>query len=167
MVAAIQVKQPNMFVPRNNVSRTTIGRPSGISAEGLIERISVPQDSTDPRALDIGAYSDSIADVELRDAVADVAALLSLHGNVIRDLDARRSRWRPGRRSPHPDIVLSAAGRRPQWTRSANPAVTLPVGTTARGRTLAVRLTARPGLGHTLLDLARIIDADMAQGRRV
>ncbi|AGM07560.1 hypothetical protein AB0E55_16230 [Amycolatopsis keratiniphila] len=126
----------------------------------------MPQDPNDRRALDIGAYSDSITDIELRDAVADVAALLSLHGNVIRDLDARRSRWRPGRRSPHPDIVLSAAGRRPQWTRSANPEVTLPVATTARGRTLAVRLTARPGLGHTLLDLARIIDADMAPERR-
>lgn len=110
--------------------------------------------------MDIGAYSDSIADTELRDAVADVAALLSLHGNVIRDLDARRSRWRRRRPAPRPDIVVSVPGHRPQWTRRPGPEVTLPVGTSRRGRLLAVRLTARPGFGRELLRLAVIIDAD-------
>ncbi|MFD8494806.1 hypothetical protein [Amycolatopsis sp. NPDC059657] len=112
--------------------------------------------------MDIGAYSDSIADTELRDAVADVAALLSLHGNVIRDLDARKSRWRRGRRSPRPDIVVSVPGHRPQWTRRPGAEVTLPVGVTRRGRTLAVRLTASPGFGSELLRLAVIIDADQS-----
>jgi hypothetical protein len=109
-------------------------------------------------AMEIGAYSDSIADPELRDAVADVAALLSLHGNIIRDLDARRSRWRRDRRDYRPDIVVSVPGHRPQ--RTHGPEVILPVGIAGSGRELAVRLTARPGLGRELLNLAGIIDAD-------
>ncbi|WP_370944623.1 hypothetical protein AB5J62_36645 [Amycolatopsis sp. cg5] len=112
--------------------------------------------------MDIGAYSDSIADTELRDAVADVAALLSLHGNVIRDLDARKSRWRRRGHAPRPDIVVSVPGHRPQWTSRPGAEVTLPVGTTTRGRTLAVRLTARPGFSRELLRLAVLIDADQS-----
>jgi len=117
---------------------------------------------------EIGAHSDSIADTELRDAVADVAALLSLHGKKILDLDAGRPTLRDklrglDRRHPvwaakSPDIVVSASGQRPQWT---NPAVTMPVGTGSRGRTLAVRFTARPGLDRDVLDLARLVDADL------
>lgn len=103
----------------------------------------------------IGAHSDSIADRELRDAVADVAALLSLHGNVVLDLDAggRRSRM------PHTDVVVSAAVDRPQWTGTA---VTLPVGTDRRGGPLTVALTAGPGFEGTVLELARLVEADAA-----
>jgi hypothetical protein len=115
-------------------------------------------------AWEIGAHSDSIADIELRAAVADVAALLSLHGKNILDLDAGRPtlrdklRRRPAPAVTRPDIVVSAAGQRPQWT---NPTVTMPVGTGSRGRTLAVRFTARPGLDRDMLDLARLVDADL------
>jgi hypothetical protein len=117
----------------------------------------VPQlarDGEPPRAA-IGAHSDSIADLELRDAVADVAALLSLHGNVVLDLDAG------GRRGvvTRPDVVVSAGVDRPQWT---EPAVTLPVGTALRGGPLTVALTAGPGFEGTLLDLARLVEADAA-----
>jgi hypothetical protein len=111
-------------------------------------------------AMEIGAYSDSIADPELRDAVADVAALLSLHGNIIRDLDAKGSRWRREARDHRPDIVVSVPGHRPQ--RTHGPEVILPVGIARSGRDLAVRLTARPGFGRELLDLAGIIDADQS-----
>jgi hypothetical protein len=114
--------------------------------------------------MDIGAYSDSIADPELRDAVADVAVLLSLHGNVILDLDARRSRWRREGRAHRPDIVVSVPGHRPQ--RTHGPEVTLPVGTAGSGRELAVRLSARPGFGRELLDLAGIITADQSASSR-
>ncbi len=110
--------------------------------------------------MEIGAYSDSIADPELRDAVAAVASLLSLHGNIVRDLDAGRSRWRRDRRGHRPDVVVSAPGHGPQ--RTHGPEVVLAVGIAGDGRELAVRLTARPGLGRELLDLAGIIDADQA-----
>jgi hypothetical protein len=103
----------------------------------------------------IGAHSDSIADRERRDAVADVAALLSLHGNVVLDLDAGGRR----RRSPRPDVVVSAGVDRPRWT---EPAVTLPVGTDRRGGPLTVALTAGPGFEGTLLELARLVEADAA-----
>ncbi|MDX3191484.1 hypothetical protein PV458_24000 [Streptomyces sp. MN03-5084-2B] len=103
----------------------------------------------------IGAHSDSIADRELRDAVADVAALLSLHGNVVLDLDAGGRRHRPGR----PDVVVSAGVDRPQWT---EPAVTLPVGRNRRGTPLTVALTADPRFEAALLELARLVEADAA-----
>jgi hypothetical protein len=103
----------------------------------------------------IGAHSDSIADRELRDAVADVAALLSLHGNVVLDLDAGGRR----RATARPDVVVSAGVDRPQWT---EPAVTLPVGTDRRGGPLTVALTAGPGFEGTLLELARLVEADAA-----
>lgn len=103
----------------------------------------------------IGAHSDSIADRELRDAVADVAALLSLHGNVVLDLDAGGRRSRPAR----PDVVVSAGVDRPQWT---EPAVRLPVGTGRRGVPLTVALTAGPSFEGTLLELARLVEADAA-----
>jgi len=103
----------------------------------------------------IGAHTDSIADRELRDAVADVAALLSLHGNVVLDLDAGGRRHRP----PRPDVVVSAGVDRPQWTA---PAVTLPVGTGRRGGPLTVALTAGPGFEAALLELARLVEADAA-----
>jgi hypothetical protein len=108
-----------------------------------------------PASPAIGAHSDSIADRELRDAVADVAALLSLHGNVVLDLDAG------GRRRPvtRPDVVVSAGVDRPQWTGTA---VTLPVGTDRRGGPLTVALTAGPGFEGTLLELARLVEADAA-----
>jgi hypothetical protein len=107
----------------------------------------------------IGAYSDSIADLELRDAVADVAALLSLHGTVILDLDAGRSRWR---RTPRPDIVVSG-GQRP--SRPAGAEVSLPVGPDSTGRPMVVRLTASPGFEHILLELARIVELDQRPAR--
>lgn len=110
--------------------------------------------------MEIGAYSDSIADPELRDAVADVAALLSLHGNIIRDLDARRSRWR-GRGV---DILVSAPGHRPQGTHKL--AVTVPAGIAESGRELTVRLSARPGFGRELHDLAGIVTADQVASSR-
>jgi hypothetical protein len=103
----------------------------------------------------IGAHSDSIADRELRDAVADVAALLSLHGNVVLDLDAGGRRHQPAR----PDVVVSAGSGCPQWT---EPAVTLPVGTDRRGGPLTVALTAGPGFEGALLELARLVEADAA-----
>ncbi|MDQ3577225.1 MAG: hypothetical protein M3443_06420 [Actinomycetota bacterium] len=115
--------------------------------------------------LDIGAHSDSIADIELRDAVADVAALLSLHGNTVRDLDAGKSPplfgWRrpTGRRIPPPDITVSSVGESPQWI---NPMVSLVAGSTRRGRPLVVRFTGRPGLERDLLDLARLVQIDVA-----
>ncbi|MCR6485711.1 hypothetical protein M8542_23075 [Amycolatopsis sp. OK19-0408] len=112
----------------------------------------VPRLGGEPSRAAIGAHSDSIADRELRDAVADVAALLSLHGNVVLDLDA-------GGRSPRPDVVVSAARDRPEWT---EPAVTLPVGTDRRGGPLTVALTAGPGFESTLLELARLVEADAA-----
>ncbi|SEF26008.1 hypothetical protein SAMN05421837_10341 [Amycolatopsis pretoriensis] len=111
----------------------------------------VPRLGGEPSPAAIGAHSDSIADRELRDAVADVAALLSLHGNVVLDLDAG------GRH--HPDVVVSAAVDCPQWT---EPAVTLPVGTGRRGGPLTVALTAGPGFEGTLLELARLVEADAA-----
>jgi hypothetical protein len=111
--------------------------------------------------MEIGAYSDSIADPELRDAVAEVAALLSLHGNIILDLDARRSRRR---RVERPDIVVSVPGHPPQ--RTHGPEVVLAVGVTAAGRELAVRLSARPGFGRELLELAAIIKADQVASSR-
>jgi hypothetical protein len=132
--AAVRVNRPKMFVPGDKAFGGTI----------------LP--------MDIGAYSDSIADLELRDAVADVAALLSLHGNVIRDLDARRSRWRRERRSYRPDVVVSVPGHGPQ--RTYGPEVILTVGIAGNGRELAVRLTARPGFGRELLHLAGIINAE-------
>ncbi|MFJ9780250.1 hypothetical protein ACIRSS_11745 [Amycolatopsis sp. NPDC101161] len=114
----------------------------------------VPRLGGEPSRAAIGAHSDSIADRELRDAVADVAALLSLHGNVVLDLDAG------GRRATvKPDVVVSAAVDRPQWT---EPAVTLPVGTDRRGAPLTVALTAGPGFEGTLLELARLVEADAA-----
>ncbi|MDQ3405889.1 MAG: hypothetical protein M3548_21270 [Actinomycetota bacterium] len=124
-------------------------------------------DSTPRRTggLDIAAHSDSIADIELRDAVADVAALLSLHGNTVRDLDAGRSSslfgWRrpTSRRIPPPDITVSSAEKSPQWI---NPTVSLVAGRTHRGRPLVVRLTGRPGLERDLLDLARLVEIDVA-----
>ncbi|MGK3204588.1 hypothetical protein [Amycolatopsis sp. MEPSY49] len=114
----------------------------------------VPRLGGEPSRAAIGAHSDSIADRELRDAVADVAALLSLHGNVVLDLDAG------GRRpAARPDVVVSAGVDRPQWT---EPAVTLPVGTDRRGGPLTVALTAGPGFEGTLLELARLVEADAA-----
>jgi hypothetical protein len=109
----------------------------------------------EPPSPAIGAHSDSITDRELRDAVADVAALLSLHGNVVLDLDAGSRR----RRVPRPDVVVSAGVDRPQWT---EPAVTLPVGTDRRGGPLTVALTAGPGFEGTLLELARLVEVDAA-----
>ncbi|NBH02652.1 hypothetical protein GTY80_05205 [Amycolatopsis sp. SID8362] len=113
----------------------------------------VPRLGAEPSRAAIGAHSDSIADRELRDAVADVAALLSLHGNVVLDLDAGR------RDGPRPDVVVSAATDRPQWT---EPAVALPVGTDRRGGPLTVELTAGPGFEGTLLELARLVEVDAA-----
>ncbi|WP_410674937.1 hypothetical protein [Amycolatopsis sp. cmx-4-68] len=115
----------------------------------------VPRLATAPAPAAIGAHSDSIADRELRDAVADVAALLSLHGNVVLDLDAGGS----GPATARPDVVVSAGVDRPQWT---EPAVTLPVGTGRRGDPLTVALTAGPGFEGTLLELARLVEADAA-----
>lgn len=112
------------------------------------------RDEQPPRPA-IGAHSDSIADRELRDAVADVAALLSLHGNVVVDLDAGGRRRRPAR----PDVVVSAGVHCPQWT---EPAVTLPVGKGSGGGPLTVALTAGPGFEGTLLELARLVEADAA-----
>ena len=112
-----------------------------------------------PAEPSVGAYSDSIADLDLRDAVADVAALLSLHGRVILDLDAGRSRWRPGRR---PDVVVSGTRLRPPWT---DPAVSLPVGPGPDGRPLTVHLSASPGFEHALLELARIVELDQRPAR--
>ncbi|RSD14335.1 hypothetical protein EIY87_30020 [Amycolatopsis eburnea] len=114
----------------------------------------VPRLGAEPSRAAIGARSDSIADRELRDAVADVAALLSLHGNVVLDLDADRRRG-----GVRPDVVVSAAVDRPQWT---EPAVALPVGTDRRGGPLTVELTAGPGFEGTLLELARLVQADAA-----
>lgn len=115
----------------------------------------VPRLGGEPSRAAIGAHSDSITDRELRDAVADVAALLSLHGNVVLDLDAATRGTRPAR----PDVVVSAGVDRPQWT---EPAVTLPVGTARRGGPLTVALTAGPGFESTLLELARLVEADAA-----
>jgi hypothetical protein len=103
-------------------------------------------------SLDIGAHSDSLADREFRDAVADVAALLSLHGHLVRDLDAGRSR------QPAPDVLVSVPEGSPQWTESA---LVVPVGTTVDGHALAVRFTAGPGLDRDLVGLARLVDADL------
>jgi hypothetical protein len=105
-------------------------------------------------SLDIGAHSDSIADIEFRDAVADVAALLSLHGHLIRDLDAGRS-WQR-----RPDVLVSVPEESPQWTESA---LIVPVGTNRDDRALAVRFTARPGLERELIGLARLVDADLVR----
>jgi hypothetical protein len=115
----------------------------------------VPRLGGEPAPAAIGAHSDSIADRELRDAVADVAALLSLHGNVVLDLDAAGRRHAITR----PDVVVSAGVDRPRWT---EPAVTLPVGTGRRGDPLTVALTAGPGFEGTLLELARLVEADAA-----
>jgi len=115
----------------------------------------VPRLGGEPSRAAIGAHSDSIADREQRDAVADVAALLSLHGNVVLDLDAGG----PGRAPARPDVVVSAGVDRPQWTETA---VTLPVGTDRRGGPLTVALTAGPGFEGTLLELARLVEADAA-----
>ncbi|MBE1501636.1 hypothetical protein H4696_008736 [Amycolatopsis lexingtonensis] len=122
-------------------------------APGDLARL-VPRLGAEPSRAAIGAHSDSIADRELRDAVADVAALLSLHGNVVLDLDAGR---RGG--GVRPDVVVSAAPHSPQWT---EPAVALPVGTDRRGAPLTVELTAGPGFEGTLLELARLVEADAA-----
>jgi len=118
----------------------------------LVPQLDVPRAAAE-RPL-IGAHSDSIEDLESRDAVADVAALLSLHGNIILDLDAGRSRWRRPRR---PDILVSVAGNGPLWTQ---PSVVMPVGRTRRGRPLSVRLVADPGFEYALLDMARLVEAD-------
>jgi hypothetical protein len=115
----------------------------------------VPRLGGEPSRAAIGAHSDSIADRELRDAVADVAALLSLHGNVVLDLDAGGRR----RVVARPAVVVSAGVDRPQWT---EPAVTLPVGTGRRGGPLTVALSAGPGFESTLLELARLVEADAA-----
>ncbi|MEU7783182.1 hypothetical protein [Amycolatopsis sp. NPDC049159] len=123
-------------------------------APGDLARL-VPRLGAEPSRAAIGAHSDSIADRELRDAVADVAALLSLHGNVVLDLDAAGRR----RGAVRPDVVVSAAPNRPQWT---EPAVALPVGTDRRGSPLTVELTAGPGFEGTLLELARLVEADAA-----
>jgi hypothetical protein len=128
MGRTIRVKRPNIFVPVDK----------GVPATMV--------------TMDIGAYSDSIADPELRDAVADVAVLLSLHGNIIRDLDANGSRRR---RAGRPDIAVSVPGHHPQ--RMDGPEITVPAGVSASGRELAVQLSARPGLGRELHDLAGII----------
>ncbi|WP_410588098.1 hypothetical protein [Amycolatopsis sp. lyj-23] len=112
----------------------------------------------DPPRPAIGARSDSIADRELRDAVADVAALLSLHGNVVLDLDAGGRRRRPARA----DVVVSAGVDRPEWTQWPEPAVALPVGRHRRGGPLTVALTAGPGFEGALLELARLVEADAA-----
>ncbi|MET0233669.1 MAG: hypothetical protein ABW224_03420 [Kibdelosporangium sp.] len=140
MGAAVRRSRPRIFVPGDKALGATIV------------------------GMDIGAYSDSIADLELRDAVANVAALLSLHGNVIQDLDAGGSRWRRAGRTPRPDIVVSVPGHRPHST--YGPSVTFTVGTTATGRELTVLLSARPGFDRELLDLAGIIEADQPASRR-
>ncbi|WP_370967607.1 hypothetical protein [Amycolatopsis sp. cg9] len=126
-------------------------------APGDLARL-VPGLGGEPSRPAIGAHSDSIADRELRDAVADVAALLSLHGNVVLDLDAAGRR----RGTTRPDVVVSATPDRPQWT---EPAVALPVGTDRRGGPLTVELTAGPGFEGTLLELAGLVAADASGAR--
>jgi hypothetical protein len=136
----VRVKAPKIFVPGDKAPCVTI------------------------LAMDIGAYSDSIADPDLRDAVADVAALLSLHGNIIWDLDAKSARRRRRVRADWPDVVVSVPGHRPH--RMHESAVTLMVGVAESGRELAVRLSARRGFGGELPGLARIITADQPASRR-
>jgi hypothetical protein len=145
--AGITLTDPLAGVPGIRVLECTPGD-LGVIVPRLAREESPPRPA-------IGAHSDSIADRELRDAVADVAALLSLHGNVVLDLDAG------GRRSllTRPDVVVSAGVDRPQWT---EPAVTLPVGTARRGGPLTVALTAGAGFEGALLDLARLVEADAA-----
>jgi hypothetical protein len=133
----IRGKRPNIFVPVDKGVRATM------------------------MVMDIGAYSDSIADPEHRDAVADVAVQLSLHGNIIRDLDASG----PGRRrAGRPDIAVSVPGHHPQ--RMNGPEITVPAGVSADGRELTVQLSARPGFGRELRDLAGIITADQPASSR-
>jgi hypothetical protein len=145
--AGISIADPQAGVPGIRVLRCASG-----DLGAIVPRLA--HDNAPPRPA-IGAHSDSIADRELRDAVADVAALLSLHGNVVLDLDAGGRRHRPAR----PDVVVSAGVDRPQWT---EPAVTLPVGRDRRGGPLTVALTAGPGFEATLLELARVVDTDAA-----
>ncbi|MEU4523225.1 hypothetical protein AB0F52_31510 [Amycolatopsis sp. NPDC024027] len=145
--AGISIADPQAGVPGIRVLRCASG-----DLGAIVPRLA--RDNDPPRPA-IGAHSDSIADRELRDAVADVAALLSLHGNVVLDLDAGGRRHRPAR----PDVVVSAGVDRPQWT---EPAVTLPVGRDRRGGPLTVALTAGPGFEATLLELARVVDTDAA-----
>ncbi|WP_206791825.1 hypothetical protein [Amycolatopsis sp. MtRt-6] len=144
--AGISITDPLAGVPGIRVLTCSSG-----DLGTLVPRLDRP-DSPRPA---IGAHSDSIADRELRDAVADVATLLSLHGNVVLDLDAGGRRHRPAR----PDVVVSAGMDRPQWT---EPAVTLPVGRDRRGGPLTVALTAGPGFEGTLLELAGLVDTDAA-----
>ncbi|MEV6444030.1 hypothetical protein [Amycolatopsis sp. NPDC051716] len=145
--AGISIADPQAGVPGIRVLRCASG-----DLGAIVPRLTHDDDPPRPA---IGAHSDSIADRELRDAVADVAALLSLHGNVVLDLDAGGRRHRPAR----PDVVVSAGVDRPQWTK---PAVTLPVGRDRRGGPLTVALTAGPGFEATLLELARLVDTDAA-----
>ncbi|SFW69815.1 hypothetical protein [Amycolatopsis australiensis] len=143
--AGITLTDPQAGVPGIRVLACT---PGALAA--IVPRLGGP-----PARAAIGAHSDSIADLELRDAVADVAALLSLHGNVVLDLDAPGH----GGARARPDVVVSAGVDRPEWT---EPAVTLPVGTDRRGGPLTVALTAGPGFERTLLELARLVEADAA-----
>ncbi|WP_245193077.1 hypothetical protein [Amycolatopsis alba] len=59
--------------------------------------------------------------------------------------------------------AVPASRRRP--VRGLPPSTVDEVGE-SRGDLAGLHDRARPGLGHTLLDLARIIDADMAPDRR-
>ncbi|MET8853447.1 hypothetical protein [Amycolatopsis sp. NPDC004625] len=145
--AGISITDPQAGVPGIGVLTCAPGHLGAI-----VPRLA--RDDERPRPA-IGAHSDSIADRELRNAVADVAALLSLHGNVVLDLDAGGRRHRGAR----PDVVVSAGVDRPQWT---EPAVRLPVGTHRRGGPLTVALTAGPGFEGALLELARLVEADAA-----
>ena len=145
--AGISIADPQAGVPGIGVLTCAPGHLGAI-----VSRLARDAEPARPA---IGAHSDSIADRELRNAVADVAALLSLHGNVVLDLDAGGRRHRPAR----PDVVVSAGVDRRQWT---EPAVCLPVGTDRRGGPLTVALTAGPGFEGTLLDLARLVEADAA-----
>ena len=144
---------------------TVIAPPSGVlsCAPGtlslLVPLLEADPVSARPRIPTVGACTDSIADRELRDAVADVAALLSLHGTVILDLDAGRSRWR---RTPRPDIVVSSGHHGPQWT---DMVVSIPVGVDSGGAPMTALLTASSGFEHILLELARIVELDQRPAR--
>ena len=116
----------------------------------------VPKLGGEPSRAAIGAHSDSIADRELRDAVADVGGAAF----PARQRGARPRRGRPpspgapagrgrlGRCGPSP--VDGAGGDAPGGHGPA------------RGP-LTVALTAGPGFEGTLLELARLVEADAAQ----
>lgn len=116
----------------------------------------------------IGAYSDSIGDRDARAAVAEVATLLSLSGNMIRDLDAetggllrRPRRWRGRIAEPGGIRIDTAGGTRPGRAHlDAHLELSLTAGHRGDGTPRRIRFLADHRHAAAVPALASLVHAD-------